>query len=479
MKCWFPVVLLSILSFGSVRAQNWALINPLYKYNYSIGGGDTIVHQIRVDATEMITPDSFRYDLNKIATRCNSCGAGCDLQVHLPQFLQHECHSGPDSWRFTDPGDLIIHPRAMLNESWTFNTQNGAEGIVSEITEGSIFGSMDSVRTMTTSLNDTVRWTKTFGILHWHMHDEPMYHLIGVHGPDDGTLIPSLAQFFPFQPGDVVELGSGWSSNLQNGNEISRVYIEERSDEPTRITFSGYAFNRISYDGGVYVDYSNGPFTWVVDSLNIPAFRLLQSAPQELVHLGNGYSSAWPTSIDVVARHHRNVDGNYVIEADKRVQIALFQAVNDQQSGCLPMLSPGACETDVRFNDQLGLNSWSVCFGNNGDGEAMWTIAAIIAGDTVGTWLNDEYFQVGMKDEFQGRISLHPNPANDHLVIQAYGSTPTAFRIADLTGHFMKWGPLPASVDQVIDVSSLAEGIYVLNLSAAEGSSSQRFIIAQ
>ncbi|MCC6654279.1 MAG: hypothetical protein IT231_03845, partial [Flavobacteriales bacterium] len=42
------ILLLIALSGSAASAQNWALLNPAYKYNYSNDGTDTISNQIFV-----------------------------------------------------------------------------------------------------------------------------------------------------------------------------------------------------------------------------------------------------------------------------------------------------------------------------------------------------------------------------------------------------------------------------------------------
>ena len=53
--------LLFMISNGLV-AQNWALINPAYKYNYSNDGTDTISNQVFVTHLDTLGVDSFRYE---------------------------------------------------------------------------------------------------------------------------------------------------------------------------------------------------------------------------------------------------------------------------------------------------------------------------------------------------------------------------------------------------------------------------------
>jgi hypothetical protein len=65
------LITITLLSSG----QDWALINPAYRYNYSDDGTDTISNQIRVMEVDTLGVDSVLYTLNRIAFLCDSCPA--------------------------------------------------------------------------------------------------------------------------------------------------------------------------------------------------------------------------------------------------------------------------------------------------------------------------------------------------------------------------------------------------------------------
>ncbi|HNK85042.1 MAG TPA: hypothetical protein PKL41_07565, partial [Flavobacteriales bacterium] len=71
-----------LLSALALHAQNWALLNPAYKYNYSNDGSDTISNQIFITHIDTLGPDSFKYELNKVVVRCDTCttviGGNCN-----------------------------------------------------------------------------------------------------------------------------------------------------------------------------------------------------------------------------------------------------------------------------------------------------------------------------------------------------------------------------------------------------------------
>ena len=61
------ILLCCLLQCALLSAQNWALTNPDYKYNYSNDGTDTISNQIFVMETQVLGLDSILYFMNPVA----------------------------------------------------------------------------------------------------------------------------------------------------------------------------------------------------------------------------------------------------------------------------------------------------------------------------------------------------------------------------------------------------------------------------
>lgn len=468
MRTLFTILLIATTAL--VPAQDWALLNPAYRYNYSNDGTDTISNQIRVMGVDTLGVDSFRYSLNQIALRCDTCGSNCQLRIRVPQFLLSTTTTSTSFWEFRDPGLLVIRPQAALSETWIFDYPNNVTGTLTGLVEQQIFGITDSVRTMTTSLGDTVRWSKNFGILHWHMHDGPTYQLIGVHGPDTGVLIPSVRDFFPYQSGDVVEIVNFGYSNFVQSSTRHRLHIEQRSEIADGVVLSGYSHVNHYGDNGVYLWTSHAPFEWVIDSLNWPVLRVLHSAPQQLVKPGPIDVFTSGEELDVVAKHRIDGSGNYVIGSDSLDYLSVFLSVDAFPNDCVPMLSPGPCENALRFT-QNGLNVFVVCSPNSMTGFATWGV--VLGGDTTGTINSDEYYHVGINEMDAGINVLFPVPANDILNIPK-AKPGSIYTVIDLQGRMVTTSSVPFR--SVIDVRQLQPGTFIL---LTENSAPQRFIIAR
>ncbi|MBK8341315.1 MAG: hypothetical protein IPK99_15620 [Flavobacteriales bacterium] len=99
-------LLLSLWCSAGLFAQNWALINPAYKYNYSLGGTDTITNQIFATQWIRLGPDSFRYAFNLDRHGCDTStvGAAGLLRVAGPASV-HRVVKRPPVWHLADDPD--------------------------------------------------------------------------------------------------------------------------------------------------------------------------------------------------------------------------------------------------------------------------------------------------------------------------------------------------------------------------------------
>ncbi|MEO8590724.1 MAG: hypothetical protein ABI432_15220 [Flavobacteriales bacterium] len=195
------LVLLGSALAQVTSAQDWALLNPAYKYNYSNDCTDTISNQIRVMEIDTLGVDSFRYELNLVAEVCDTCTApGLFLLLDQPQFMQRKVDVAPGIWYFHDPASFVLMPNANLGDSWLFDTTANVTATVNSEDIAQIFG--NDVQRTVIGLSDggSIVISDTYGVLSWSGHE-----LIGVQGPDVGRLIPSLQDVFPFSTGDVVE----------------------------------------------------------------------------------------------------------------------------------------------------------------------------------------------------------------------------------------------------------------------------------
>jgi len=461
------LLFLALLGMGAC-AQNWALLNPAYKYNYSNDGSDTISNQVFVTHIDTLGVDSFRYELNRIAQRCSTCGDTCNILVNLPQFLSLECISSGASFQIGSEPSLLVRTQAPLGGSWIFDPLNMTEGVITDVTVMTVFGTSDSVKTMVTALSDTVRWSLDHGILKWHLHDGPSYDLLGVHGSNTGMLTPTLAEFFPFHPGDIVEYSYGTGDGWDYFSNWIKLYVNVREENDGQLIFSGQAHIQ-SIVSGISVGDWQGTHQWVVDTTSLPAISAIGSSPGALANI----PITDHDNIYTLARHHINSDGRYVIQGEAvQPDMEVFAMGSIEGRTCIFGSRPGPCGTGLVLTEGLGAEVFAYCLGQHSFSSFI-TLGAVVDGDTIGTVHEDWYFHIGMDEMTTGIALTYPNPASDFVHIP--GAEPFAgYRLMDASGRQIATGILSES--RSIDVRSLEEGSYAVIL---KEQIPQRFIIAR
>ncbi|MBK7383664.1 MAG: T9SS type A sorting domain-containing protein [Flavobacteriales bacterium] len=458
-------IVLAVGFTETALAQNWALLNPAYRYNYSNDGTDTISNQIRVMDVDTLGVDSFRYELNKVAERCIGCADGCNIRVNLPQFLQRASVVSNDQWLFSDTNQLVIRSRATLGVSWLFDPMNGTMATITNVTQEPLFGTMDSVNTLTTTLNDTVKWSKDHGIVLFHIHTGLRYELIGIQGPGLGQVVPSLEQFYRYQPGDVVQFSYSIVSSLHPSSREERLHISQRTELPGRLEFTGYSYNR-HVDIGGRVTYSfSASRNWNIDITS--GTGPMVSAPDELVNLGsNSVSNNDPS---IICKHRINENGYYVIKAESFGSTSMFYLPDSLIEECniayIPILG---YSSNLVLDNQLGLRLFSIGYGSSYNSTSIR--GAIINGDTIGIVSSDDYFNVHMYDPPR----LRPNPASDQVQLpqEFVGKELSIF---DLQGRLVQ-SIRPTDSSSSLDVRSMQVGVFLLRV---DGTDPQRLVIAR
>ncbi|MBK9147345.1 MAG: T9SS type A sorting domain-containing protein [Flavobacteriales bacterium] len=491
------VLLGSLFSTVTALAQNWALLNPAYRYNYSDDGTDTIRHQIRVMDVDTLGVDSFRYELNLVAKVCDTCTSpGLFILLDQPQFMQRKLNVGPTAWHFHDPGSFVLLPQANLGDSWIFDTLANIEATVSMVDPIQVFDSDVQRKIISLSDGDSIVISEPFGVLSWNG-----YELIGEHGPDVGRLIPSLEEMFPYQSGDVVEYSidaggtDGISSNFGHGR-LYKFTVDDDNPTNASVLFDGtmidHRWNWTSYwNGPIYVTSGHLNIfgtTWTAGRPELPWADLLTSYPGQLIGHRNDLEW-WSDSLVCIAYHGIDDMGHRTIRC-LDVREPLFEGEPPGQfmhpfpdppqpdqpvAASVQNYCNGAPDQScgVLYTEGMGLN-W--LFGNYFESfEEYVLVGSVVSGDTIGTVHSDDYLITLSVDEIANHPSnITPNPANDR--IQLTSTEPGPFiRITDLNGRVILTRRV-AATNETIDVHSLQPGAYLLQI---DGFAPQRFMIVR
>lgn len=470
---------LMLLAVNAV-AQNWALLNPAYKYNFSDDGTDTISSQVFVTGIDTLGPDSFMYQLNRISRYCPECLPACNLEIDEPQFLMRNCAVSAGVWTFLDTSTYIINPIEQVGASWLFAPNDGTAGTIVAAGQTNILGSLDSTKTMATANGDTIIWSKSFGILRWDVSGGGDQRLTGVHGPQLGSLIPSLAEFFLYQPGDVVEfIHGGFYAWDYSTTTRCKLTIQSRTAYQDSIFFDTYGLFNHQTNQPQSDDFSSGPYTWRVSRNTIPMLGAIFSSPEQFIHpdslMGLGLTASEGA---IVTQHGLTLNGHYEVRARTIDYFTILGTSMPIDSSCLMVYSYGIPSyNELIFDTQVGLRSYVQCLGSAM--ESYEFLGGVIAGDTVGAVSPDQDYHVSINDLAQANaISLFPNPASDKVVITS-SSLLGSWILLDATGREVLSGDAGERKTTEVVLQEIPTGLYLLRMSTPLGLVAKRMMVAR
>lgn len=499
------LALLPVLLCVVASAQNWALLNPAYKYNYSNDGSDTISNQIFVTHIDTLGVDSFRYELNAVAELADTSTAyDLFLRTDVPQFLQRTVDVGPGIWHFHDPGSFVVISGAEVGASWLFDTLADVTATVTSMDTLDQFGSSVARKTIALSNGGSITISGSYGVLSWGQQQ-----LLGVHGPDVGLLIPSIHEFYGLQPGDIAcydrSYGVVWGGSTimsESYGKFTKRTISSRvqSAEHVELGFTGVSCISWSIDAveDIYDDWGHecgsGTGTWTLPGVEygfgdddpfevFPFHELIRSYPGQAI-LDTSFLETWAIPMLVVAEHYLDAEGRYVIRARKfrdpdgafygwfahptnEVEPGLFELTHDEQSEM----------NGVIYRERVGLvGYWGYWFESS---EVIELTGAVINGDTTGTVTSDSAL-LGVSENLDAHgVLLYPNPTNERLSVRSVSPSGFTWRIFSMTGVLVLTGRSERMGNSTFDVSSLPVGPYVIEIVPSTSVVRERFIIAR
>jgi len=203
-----------------LQAQNWQLLSTEKTYNYTNNEAGYITHQLWVDSSATIANGDMLY-LNRIAGVCDTCDGlvenyiGTYYTNNHPQFLMKKAVQNDSYFWMQDSASMVIYPHADLNETWLLDSTHNLTAEVTALSETSIFGQMDSVKTIDIDGRE-IQISKSFGIIKFpdYATENMSYNLIGVESESEssGYQRPELLDFFD------MEIGEGKKYKTSYGN---------------------------------------------------------------------------------------------------------------------------------------------------------------------------------------------------------------------------------------------------------------------
>ncbi len=440
-------------------AQQWSLLRPGWKYNYSATNTGVVDSQIFITASDTPNVGVVTHELNRIANWCDTCSE--HIQPDLPQFLQRSVTVSNDVWNFHDPASIVILPLDTLGSTWIMDTLANVIAEVTAVDTLIQFDVPDVQKTITCSNGDFWVISQEWGII--LVND---LELRGIQGPDVGALVPTVAQMYPYQPGDIMEIVKSAHGFTTNGSfpagsfgSHAKYTILERTDENDSVWFNTWALyeSYVSLPAGsaqFYTWQSNWSDTvpWSTSAIELPQRDLMFSYPGELITSEHQIYGDSP-HFECIARHRIDSLGRYCMECD---------------------LDVCGGPDFVSYVEGIGLESYGwQCVAK----EHYVMFGTVINGDTTGTISPDSNF-VSVPEHALLKIKVYPNPAHDLLVVEGLDPSGSLLMVMDIQGRIMLQENVHAPA-ATLDVSMLTAGIYTLLVRGVSPSIPVKLVIAR
>lgn len=492
-------LLFAFLVAGSLsNAQNWALINPTYKYNYSFGGTDTITNQVFVTETESIGPASFHFELNRMAVVCDTCGAlGAERFIwpDASQWVGGEVDVVDDVWHFHEGTSRVILPLAGTGTTWLLDTVNGIWAEMQESVAATSFGEVDEHRTILLNNGSQIVLSRDHGVLSWDSGHE----LVGINGPDVGRTIPELSSFFPYVAGDILEYevwygGCDGIGGCDGGTREFKFTVDQGDLLDSAIVFNGTMvahFDQYWQDSPWSTtyhihSYQNSSDEWNAGRPELPWSELLFSYPGQLILTTHRVDPMIQLPLNCIAQHGIDAAGRYTIGclafelgSSEEVGHFIYPGPPDGPHGTTRFFGPedfciqgSEPVCGVTYVEGVGLTSF---VGNYFERGEYYTLrGAMIGVDTLGTLTPDNIILGIAGSHLATPFTIQPNPVADAFSITGLTGIHD-LTITDLQGRIVLRS-MVSSARNEFQVSHLSSGIYLVHI---PGAAPQRFIIAR
>jgi len=487
---------LALLLFGlslSANAQNWALLNPAYKYNYSNDGTDTISNQVFVTHVDTLGPDSFRYALNKVAEHCQGCATtslSCDPTSGIldgrPQFLGGTLLQTSVLAYLLDPDTLVVRPLDAAGSTWP--SVSGGLATVNYAHDTTLYGIADSVKEVSFADGRSLLLSKSFGLLEYAGATEN-HVLIGHQGTVPlGVHYPEIIDFFDYQPGDVLQYQGGEQgydgicyhslSFTRKYTVLSRTDLVGRTDYTLRRVYNWYSFETAPCIGGagqgvdtliLGVEHAQ----WTSDNFFANAW-LNNHWPDALatMPLNSGQAEYSDSEEAFIWKTRLNADGRVVLETQPGSPGSFpeWPSANRCWDDSLYWRDIGYAYLN-RYVEGVGFDTAYVfAFEHTGWIDLMgYTLNGVDHGTIIA---DDIILSARQLTVTRTPIIISPNPANDQIRL-SNATIGSSARICDFLGRTVSTQRI-TSEQQVIDVSALPTGLYLIDV---DGFAAERLVI--
>jgi hypothetical protein len=507
MKTRLLISFVLISCFAS--AQDWSPVNLTDKYNYRLDN-DPVITQTTWQTNYSVNGSDTTFFFN--TTFCDSCvtiaGDSFYAQRNLPRFFGYRVlKTAGGICNFRDPGSRMIELFAQLNDTWLFDTLNNVTAQVIFSGTSFVMNNSDSVKTLLLSSGDTVQFSKNYGITIWPngYAQNSYYRLAGIHGRNVGVLVPRTTDYFDFNIGDMFE----YESTNQSCSGGSTIYHYIRKYTITSANVNGdttiYHANGLLKEE--YTTYNPWPPTagvnyypisydiYVIDSAlhlgNLFNGEMVVSEGRTMVwactggdYIGsNVYPFATPLAgtrlfVDSIGVEAIGLGIYNDISYQDLINIPFdaYQPISQSSDTLTPLFYPPYSFTNLAILKK-GLGQVAGFFDVNFEGNYYEHLSAYRKGnDTVGVFTTDDILLGVTTVTNDIAVNIYPNPSAGTMTVELPVHTNVDIHITDLQGRVVKtFANLSGQVS--LQADDLADGIYLLQITSAEGSTQRKIVI--
>ncbi|MDA3910410.1 MAG: T9SS type A sorting domain-containing protein [Bacteroidales bacterium] len=490
------VIIFTILAFSQkAEAQNWQLLSVERTYNYTNNEEGYITHQLWVDSLETVINGDVLY-LNRIAGVCDTCEGLVEGYIgkyytnNHPQFLMKKAVQNESYFWMQDSANMVIYPHADLAESWLFDSLNILTAEVTALSEESIFGQMDSVKTITVDARE-IRISKSFGILEFpdYATETMSYQLIGIEGESEsfGYQRPELLNFFDLEIGEgkMAFYSESWPEHSLWFYD--KLVLTNKTIENDTLTLD---FERIKYA-------CNASFENVCDPYDFSNLQVFEENLTQKIPLNEPHEATAPLNQLYKIRMYNyglhglnedliefNSSGYTYVETNIHNDLGLTFGLGAFNYDDMPFP-----DSELKYNTKLYDSTANIFYDiESSDGfyygshfkEAFGLVKHLHQAfenqinyvisdwtDGNGNWLSVEDLLSKNIDEF-----LYPNPATSHLYIDNLKAG-QSYEIYDSFGRKVMSGNYQGK----INLSGLTSGMYFIRYVAESNVKTKAFMI--
>ena len=448
----------------SVHSQNWAPINTTEKFCYSSDDTLDIINNVLwVDSLKTYGNQEV-YFMNKIVKLFDE-----DQNHYMfdePQFLADTIIISEDgSWEFIDAfpipddGGFKIYPLEDVGFQWSFLSGISAE-IISKDTL-SVFGEIDSVKTIQLSNNQQIILSKEHGIVNWR--DE--YTLVGIEGRDIGTNVIMFEDMFKnVDAGDILFVEKRETEvdyaviGYVSEQRFEILEIEKYIDSVVMLAGCYYY---TEYNWGYTTTYSNGYSTRELkyfrnDSTDIYPNEAITNTWE------NSNQQPFGTTISKISEHKfGGLNKTQIVYAGEWGDASVFEECEDLYPS---IYCPNLYDLNLfEYSENYGILEYQIGFFEHWFSQEL--VGVIDDGDTLGTIYPLDMFVGTNQLSTTSNWFIYPNPAKDHISLHSSQTGNITYQIYHYSGILVEEQRITKRDDEIlIPIQELSSGVYLIKL---------------